>query len=226
MTRYIILMVLMAGMVFVAGCAAGQSTARTDYDFSKVSKVAVIDVLGPVGSEGAQNQLADMVTMQLLQKGYAPVERAQIQNILKEQQFQHDPNITPEQDAVKAGQILNIPTVVIVNISQFTEDISMTIKMLNVEDGSVLWIGSGSGTTGKTLGTILGAAGGAAIGVVVGGNDSSDKTAGGVIGGVVGGAAANLLAPQQAQAAEKIITRICKDMPARIPQEKKKLLNW
>jgi hypothetical protein len=219
---YILLTILTTATIFIGGCAAGKSTARTDYDFSKVSKVAVIDVLGPVGSEGAQNQLADMVTMQLLQKGYSPVERTQAQNILKEQKFQHDPNITSEQDAVKAGRILNIPTVVIVNVSKFTEDISMSIKMLDVEDGSVLWVGNGSGTQGKLLGTILGAALGAGAGVAAGGDDNSGKVVGGVIGGVVGGAAGNLLTPQQAKAAENIIAKICKDMPAKNPVVKKK----
>ena len=225
MAKYILSVVLITGIVFVTGCAKGKSTARTDYDFSKVTKVAIVDVVGPVGSEGAKNQLSDMVAMKLLEKGFSPIERSQVQTLLKEQEFQASAQ-TSEEDAVKAGKILNVPIVLIVNIPQFEEDISMTIKMLNVEDGSILWLGSGSGTTGKTLGTILGAAGGAAAGVVIGGDDKSDKTVGGVIGGVLGGATANLLAPQKARAAEKIIGKICKDMPGRIPETKKKLLDW
>jgi len=202
--------------------AAGKSTARTDYDFTKISKIAVVDVLGPLGNEGAQNQVADMVVMELLQKGFAPVERAQVQNLLKEQKFQRDSNATPKEDAVKAGRLLNVPTVVIVNVSEFTEDISMTIKMLDVEDGSVLWVGSGQGSTEKTLGTILDAAAGAGAGVMAGGDKNSGKVVGGVIGGVIGGAAVNMLAPQKAQAAQKIIAKICKGMPSKVPAAKKK----
>ncbi|MBU1261163.1 MAG: CsgG/HfaB family protein [Planctomycetes bacterium] len=222
MRNYVLITILMAGYTFVEGCAAGKSTARTDYDFSKVSKIAVVDVLGPLGNEGAKNQVADMLTMELLQKGYAPIERAQVQNILNEQKFQHDPNMTSEQDVVEMGNILNVPTIMIINVSQFSEDISMTIKMLDAKDGSVLWVGSGQGSTEKILSTILGAAAGAGAGVAASGEDSKDKVVGGVIGGVIGGAAGNLLAPQKAEATQKVISKICKDMPARIPAAKKK----
>ncbi len=186
MKNSILLSFVFIGLIFVLGCSSGKSTARSDYDFSNVYKIAVIDVFGPLGNEGAKNQVADMVAMQLLQKGYAPVERAQVVNILNEQKFQHDNNSTPEQDAVKAGKIMNVPTVVIVNVSKFTEDISMSIKMIDVEDGSVLWIGNGTGTQGKLLGTILGAAAGAGAGILVGGDETSGQVAGGVIGGVIG----------------------------------------
>lgn len=222
MRNYVLITSLIAIMIFVGGCAAGKSTARADYDFSKISKIAVVDVLGPLGNEGAKNQVADMLTMELLQKGYAPIERSQVQNILSEQKFQHDPNLTSEKDAVEIGQILNVPTLMIINVSQFAEDISMSIKMLDAQDGSILWVGNGQGSTEKTLSTILGAAAGAGAGIVVGGDDKSGKVAGGVIGGVIGGAAGNLLAPQQAEATQKVISKICKDMPARIKVEKKK----
>ncbi|MBN1788613.1 MAG: hypothetical protein JW806_09510 [Sedimentisphaerales bacterium] len=225
MAKYLLTVVLITMTILAAGCATGKSSARTDYDFTKISKVAVIDVVGPVGSEGAKNQIGDMLAMRLLEKGFSPIERSQVQTLLKEQEFQASGQ-TSEEDAVQAGKILNVPIVIIINIPQFEENISMTIKMLDVEDGSILWLGSGSGTTGKTLGTILGAAGGAAAGIMIGGDDSSDKTAGGVIGGVLGGATANLLAPQKAQATEKIINKVCKDMPGRIPETKKKLLDW
>ncbi|HBG28725.1 MAG TPA: hypothetical protein DDX75_16690 [Phycisphaerales bacterium] len=222
MRNYILLIVLFTGITVVGGCSSGKSTARTDYNFSNVYKIAIIDVFGPLGNEGAKNQVADMVAMQLLQKGYAPIERAQVVNILNEQKFQLDTNSTPEQGAVKAGKIMNVPTVVIVNVSKFTEDISMSIKMIDVEDGSILWIGNGTGTQGKLLGTILGAAAGAGAGVMVGGDETSGKVVGGVIGGVIGGAAGNLLTPQQAKATENVIGKICKDMPSRIHVEHKK----
>lgn len=222
MRNYILLLVLLTGIVFVGGCATGKSSARADYNFSQVYKVAVIDVFGPLGNEGAKNQVADMVAMQLLEKGYAPIERSQVVTILNEQKFQRDTNSTPEQDAVKAGKIMDVPTVLIVNVSEFGDDIGMSIKMLDVQDGSILWVGSGSGSHSKLLGTILGAAAGAGGGVLLGGESNSGKVVGGVIGGVAGGVLGNMLTPQQAKATENIIGKICKDMPSRIQVEKKK----
>jgi outer membrane lipoprotein SlyB len=215
--------ILSVSALFIGGCASGKSTQRMDYNFSQVYKIAVVDVTGPLGNEGAKNQLADIVAMQLLQKGYAPIERAQVVTLLNEQKFQRDGNATPEQNAVKAGKMMDVPTVIIVNVTEFDEDISMSIKMLDVQDGSILWVGNGAGTHNKWFGTILGAAAGATGGVFLGGNSNSGKVIGGVIGGVAGGVVGNMLTPQQAKAAEEIVEKICKDMPSRVVAEKKGL---
>ena len=95
---------------------------------------------------------------------------------------------------------------------------NMTVKMIDVEDGGILWMGSGSGRTGKTLATIFGAAAGAAAGVAVAGDD--DEVLGGVIGGVLGGAAGQALSPQRAVQVQKIIKKICIEMPPRVAVKK------
>ncbi|MBA7671939.1 hypothetical protein ES703_80108 [subsurface metagenome] len=97
---------------------------------------------------------------------------------------------------------------------------NMTVKMIDVEDGGILWMGSGSGRTGKTLSTILGAAAGAAGGVVIAGDDKDDKVLGGVIGGVLGGVAGRALSPQQAVQVQKIINKICVELPPRTAVKK------
>ena len=94
---------------------------------------------------------------------------------------------------------------------------SMTAKMIDVEDGSILWAGSGLGSTGRSLATILGAAGGAAAGVVVAGGDTDDRTMGGIAGGVLVGVAGRALSPQKAQKAQEMIKKICKSPPHRYP---------
>ena len=216
----VFLMFIALSAVFVGGCATGKSTARMDYNFSDVYKIAVVDVTGPLGNEGAKNQVADIVAMQLLQRGYAPIERAQVVTILNEQKFQKDPNFAPDQQAVQAGKIMDVPTVIIVNVTEFGDSISMSIKMLDVKDGSILWVGSGSGSHNKLLGTILGAAAGVGGGVLLGGDSNSGKVVGGVVGGVAGGVLGNMLTPEQAKATEDIVEKICKKMPSRVIAKK------
>jgi len=206
------LFMLLASAVTVAGCASGESYVKEGYDFSQAKSIAIVKVEGRLESEAARNQISDFYAMELLKKGYAPVERAQVQELLKEQNFQAS-DITSDQGAVRAGRILNVPAVLIVNIPEFGEDISMTAKMLDTEDGSILWLGSGEGTTGKTIGTILGAAAGAAGGAAVAGGDSSDKIIGGVVGGVIGGAAGYALTPREAKQAQKVIKKITETLP-------------
>jgi uncharacterized protein YcfJ len=150
--------------------------------------------------------------MELLKKGYSPIERAQVHVLLKEQEFQASA-ITSEEDAAKAGRILNVPVVLIVNVPEFGADIQVTAKMVNVEDGSILWMSTGKGKGGKTLGTILGAAAGAAIGWASTGED--DQVLGAVVGGVAGGAAGNLLTPDEAEKMLAIVKKVCKTLPSR-----------
>ncbi len=203
---------LFAAVVFVSGCTSGEGHYRKDYDYSNIQKIAVVDVIGPVGGEAARNQIADFFAMELLKRGYSPIERAQVHVILKEQEFQASA-ITSDEDAAKAGRILNVPAVLIVNIPKFGDEIQMTVKMVNVEDGSILWLSSGKGKGSKTLGTIVGAAAGALIGYAVTGED--DKVVGAVAGGVAGGAAGNLLTPDQTEKMLQIIRKVCETMPPR-----------
>jgi len=195
------------------GCSTSESYYQKGYDFHQIDKVAVVDVVGPVGGEAAKNQIADFFVMELLNKGYSPIERSQVQILLNEQKFQSS-DVTSGAGVARAGEILNVPVVLIVNIPKFKEDFSLTAKMVDVEDGSILWMGSGEGTTGKMLATIAGAATGAVIGVAS--TNSSDAVVGGVAGGVIGGAAGNLLTPRQEKAVRNLTKKICETLPARL----------
>ena len=201
----------------LGGCAAdkAESFVRAGYDFSKISKVAIVDVSGAVAGDAAKNQIGDFFNMELLKKGYTPVERSQVQALLKEQQFQAS-DITTVEDATQAGRILNVPVVLLVNIPTYKEEMSITAKMIDVQDGSILWIGNGSGSTGKTLSTILGAAAGAAGGALIAGDDSRDKVIGGVAGGVIGGVLGNAISPQRAEQIQKIVKKMCTELPPRM----------
>jgi hypothetical protein len=216
--RTVCVCTLLAALV-VAGCATGkgESYVRAGYNFGALEKVAIVEVSGQVNGDAAKNQIADFFIMELLKKGYTPVERAQVQTLLKEQDFQAS-DITSNEDAAKVGKILNVPAVMLVNIPTCKEDISMTAKMVDVQDGSVLWVGSGSGSTGKTGSTILGAVAGAAAGAVLAGGDTNDRVVGGVVGGVLGGVAGRALTPQQAEQVKKIIAKVCEKLPSRFPR--------
>lgn len=201
---------LLIALMLAGGCSKGESYVRAGYDFAKLNKVAVVEVAGVVEGDAAKNQIADFFGMELLKKGYTPVERAQVQALLKEQEFQVS-DVTSPEDAARAGRVLNVPVVLVVNIPKYGEEMNMTAKMIDVEDAGILWMGSASARTGRTLATILGAAGGAAAGVAVAGED--DKVLGGIIGGVLGGVAGRALTPQQAEQVQKMAKRMCKNLP-------------
>jgi len=212
---------ILLAALFVGGCATGkgESYTRAGYDFGQLNKVAIVEVSGAVAGDAAKNQIGDFFAMELLKRGYTVVERAKVQALLKEQEFQAS-DITTDEGAAKAGQVLNVPAVVVISIPTYKEEMNMTAKMIDVEDGSILWLGSGFGSTGKTFSTILGAAAGAAAGAVVAGGDSSDRVVGGVIGGVLGGVAGQALSPQQAEQVQKLTKKVCENMPYRFIMKK------
>jgi len=208
-----IFIALLSTALLFAGCSTGESYVRAGFDFRSLDRVAVVAVEGDISGEAAKNQISDFFVMELLKKGYQPIERAQVQALLKEQQFQAT-DVTTAEGAVKAGKILNVPTVLVVNIPDFGEEISITAKMIDVEQGSILWMGSGSGTMGRTLSTIAGAAVGAGAGAAAAGEDK--EVLGGAAGGVLGGVAGRALSPQKADKAKEIIRKICKKLPSRL----------
>jgi hypothetical protein len=202
--------------LLVGGCASseGESYATTGYDFASLDKVAIVEVTGRISGEAVKNEVANMFTMELIKKGYAVIERSEVQPLLKEQEFQAS-DITTNEGAALAGRVKNVPAVLLVNIPKYKETMEMTAKLIDVEDATILWIGTGSGTTGKTLATIVGAGLGAAAGAVVAGGDSSDRVLGGVLGGVAGGVAGNALSPDQHKHVRKIVAKVCKNLPPR-----------
>ncbi len=214
--RSVCVFTLLSALV-AGGCAAGkgESFSRAGFDFSKLDKIAILEVSGAVQGDAAKNQIGDFFLMELLKKGYTPVERAQVQTLLKEQKFQAT-DVTSAEGAARAGRVLNVPAVLLVNIPTYEDEMNMTAKMIDVEDASILWVGSGSGRTGKTLSTIFGAAAGAAAGAAVAGDETDDKVLGGIVGGVLGGVAGQALSPQQAEQVQKIIKKVCANLPPRM----------
>ncbi|MDI9430407.1 MAG: CsgG/HfaB family protein [Sedimentisphaerales bacterium] len=220
--RVVCLLTLMSASL-VAGCASskGESYALAGYDFTSLNRVAIVEVTGRVYGDVVKNQISDFFIPELMKRGYGVIERRGIPALLKEQEFQAS-DLTSNTDAARAGRILNVEAVLVINIPKYEDKMEMTAKLIDVEDASILWIGNGSGSTGKGLATFVGAAAGAAAGAVLAGGDTSDRVIGGVAGGVVGGVAGNALSPEQSEQVKKVIAKVCDTMPSRIPQVQKK----
>lgn len=218
MNRIAIIAVAITALI-AAGCSSekAESVASVSADLGRYDKVAIIDVSGAVYGEGVKNRIMDLFAMELMRKGYEVIERAKVQKLLEEQKFQAS-DLTSNEGAATAGRLLNVPAVMMISIPRYEDEkLSMTAKLVDVEQGNIIWLGEGSGTTGRTMATIVGAAAGAIIGGAVAGGDSSDRTIGAVAGGVLGGVAGHALSPEQEEQVKKVIQKVCKDLPSRVP---------
>ncbi|MFC1766649.1 hypothetical protein ACFL6U_31805 [Planctomycetota bacterium] len=140
--------VLVGLLALITGCASPTSSSsfvRAGYDFSNQELVAIVDVVGEIYSERAKNQIADLFTMQFLAKGFAPIQREHVLRRLNENGFDRG-DLSPEAYAIEAGRVLHVPAVLIVTIPSMGSENSLTAKIMEVENGTALWLGSGSKT--------------------------------------------------------------------------------
>ncbi len=197
---------LTVAVLLIGGCTSSQqSSSRIGYDFTGVDKVAIVAVEGAVTSEAAKDQIADFFSIELLDKGYAPVGRAQVRAQLREQEPDWE-GLTTSETAVQVGLILDVPAVLTIKIPHFDEEIAITVQMINVEDGSTLWLASGSGRGKRSLSNVFG----------FGSKGRSDnQLMGDVIGGPtpLGGPVDMPLTPEEAEKAQSIVRKMCRSLP-------------
>jgi outer membrane lipoprotein SlyB len=101
----------------------------------------------------------------------------------------------------------------VVNLPQLGEQISMTAKMVEVETGSILWQGEGTGNMKSGAGSILGGLGGAVAGGVAGNAVGGYATEGAVVGGIAGATAGYVLQPDEMEQAKKVVVEVCQGLP-------------
>ena len=206
--------IVMLGLVVasLSGCVSGESVVRPGYGgrLASLKTIAVVDVIGPM-NKVQKIEVADFFTMELLKHGYQPLERQQVQKIVKEINFQHS-GLTRQDAAVKTGQMLNTPAIVVINVPRWGGKTTMTAKIIEVETGAVMFMGEAAGSTGAVASTLIGAAVGAAAGYGIG-DSSSGRSAGAAIGGVLGGATGYALSSSQRRVVKRMVAQIFVNLP-------------
>ena len=202
----IVINILAIAILLIGGCRSQQeSSFRAGYDFSTVNKVAIVAVEGAVPSEVAKDEIADFFAIELLERGYAPMGRAQVRASLAEQEAEDEiTDLTTPEGAVAVGLALDVPAVLTIKIPHFGEKISISATMIDVEDHSILWLATGTGRGGGTF-SIFGSKSGR----------SEDEGLLGPIMGDVMGVTDQPLSPEDAERAQRIVKRMCRSLPSK-----------
>jgi hypothetical protein len=203
----IVLNILVIAFLLIGGCRSQQeSSFRAGYDFSGVNKVAIVSVEGAVSSEVAKDEIADFFAIELLERGYAPMGRAQVRASLTEQETEEAiANLSTPEGAVAAGLALDVPAVLTIKIPHFGDEISISATIIDVEDHSILWLATDTGRGGIGFTSIFRSKSGS----------SRDE---GLLGPVMGdamGPTDQPLSPRDAERAQRIIKKMCRSLPTK-----------
>lgn len=203
----IVINTLMIAILLIGGCRSQQeSSFRSGYDFSAVNKVAIVSVEGAVPSEVAKDEIAEFFAIELLEQGYAPMGRAQVRASLAERQDKQEiADLTTPEGAVAAGVALDVPAVLTIRIPHFGDEISITATMIDVDDGSILWLANGSGSGGGGFSSMFG-------------SKSHSREEEGLLGPIMGdemGVSNDPLTPKDAERAQRIVKKMCRSLPTK-----------
>lgn len=203
----IVINTLVIAILLIGGCRSQQeSSFRSGFDFSAVNKVAIVSVEGAVPSEVAKDEIADFFAIELLEQGYAPMGRAQVRASLAERQDKEEiADLTTPEGAVAAGVALDVPAVLTIRIPHFGDEISITATMIDVDDGSILWLANGAGSGGGGFSSMFS-------------SKSHNREEEGLLGPIMGdamGVSNDPLTPKDAERAQRIVKKMCRSLPTK-----------
>jgi len=148
--KTIVVVILLASLVLEGGCSPAQEYVRAGFDFARIDRVAVVGVHGDIENPTVANQIAEYFAAELREKGYVPLGLSDARKQLASQRFSQDEFARPG-GAVRAGLILDVPAVLTVEVPNAGEQMSISAKLINVETGGVLWMGSATGRPRMTI---------------------------------------------------------------------------
>jgi len=171
--RKLLAAVLCAGLLAGSGCFSAATIAAMrgpshyakspSFDARPVWRTAVLPPARPVAVADAGEALYDYAGMVLMRTGrFTVVDRAQVDNLLKEQEFSYSGLVDPS-TAARLGKLLGAEAVMTVNITSVKHDpfwddspahrdAELHLKIIAVETGEVLYsaVGQGSDFEGAT----------------------------------------------------------------------------
>ena len=197
-------------LLAMTACAStkGESFVRPGFDFASVGNIAVVSGETTNFSTQTRQALLDTFQFEFLKRGWLVVERADIQTAVDELEFQNSEFASPNSRGA-VGYISNVDALVVVNSRMDGGDISITAKMVNPQNGELLWAGQGDGSVNSGLSLLAGAVIGAAAGAAV------DEGTGTAVGAVIGGVVGHSLAPNDLENAKELVRTITASLPVR-----------
>ncbi|MGV1100012.1 hypothetical protein ACUUL3_11470 [Thiovibrio sp. JS02] len=156
--------------IFFAGCGVptiSENFLRENVDFGFVKNVAVLPFENNSKDEFAPERVRDIMNTQLLSMGlFDAVDKGMVDSILREEGI--DPGKPLDRHAVqRLGQRMSVQAILFGTIDHSGEnrkgsnvypELDLTVRMLEVQSGVVIWQASGHGSGDSVLRRLFGLA--------------------------------------------------------------------
>lgn len=146
MNRIVIIAVLLPSLFFAPGLTwpfflmASQASAQEATETAKMEYLAVLDFEAKGGiSKDEASIITERFRAQLLDTGhYKIMERAKMQEILKEQGFQQSGFCDNTECSVEIGRLLSVNRILTGSVSKFGGMYTLSARIMDVEKGNIL----------------------------------------------------------------------------------------
>ena len=148
--------VIIAVAIILNACGARHTSLLKKNEIKRYQTIAVTTFMAPSHSRESGGTAADLVAAELIRKGFNVIERAQLRAIINEQNLGYSGVLKPE-TITELGEIYGVKGIITGTVGNFQTDYytsilastpyssaSVTIKLIDVETGSLLWIGNKS----------------------------------------------------------------------------------
>jgi TolB-like protein len=165
--QLLLLCVLVAGMAGCSARARSESFLRENVDISFVKKVAVLPFQNNSKDEFAPERIRDITTTQILAMGlFDVIDKGLVDSVLREEAI--EPGKPVDRQALRRiGQRLGVEVVAMGTIDLSGEnrkgamvypEISITLRLLEIQNGEVIWQGTGHSTGDSIVRRLFGLA--------------------------------------------------------------------
>jgi len=148
-------------LLIVSACATADVYKKPGIDFSKYFKIAVVG-FSCLPNPTVGQEVADIVALEFLKQGYNVIERSQLRHILQEEKLKQ---VGLTEEAKSVLRLSGISAIIMGSVSRYdcrpsgiilpfmgtfipmnTSDChaSLSLKMLDVQTGQVIWAANGS----------------------------------------------------------------------------------
>ena len=165
MTKNIAKILIFTSLLFCFGCASSTEFVRPGTDFNKYRRIAVMPLVDFPNYPQSGIQVSDLISMRLMTTDATILDRTQVSNLISELKLGMS-GLIDENTAPRIGNILGVQALFSGSVNKWqtvcnniqivagaapailcTSAAGITLKLIDVETGRIVWTGSAKGAT-------------------------------------------------------------------------------